>query len=77
MFGSHDANAVLILLNSVPGVTIATDIICGFPTETDEVCYNVLMVQLCIVIIIIVTKQLCFKFIHHITIVIIVNRISS
>jgi threonylcarbamoyladenosine tRNA methylthiotransferase CDKAL1 len=24
------------LSRSVPGVTIATDIICGFPTETDE-----------------------------------------
>lgn len=29
-------NVVDTLRRSVPGVTIATDIICGFPTETDE-----------------------------------------
>ena len=23
----------------VPGITVATDIICGFPTETKEVCF--------------------------------------
>lgn len=38
MFRSCDANTVIVQLYSVPGVTIATDIICGFPTETEEVC---------------------------------------
>lgn len=32
-------NWVSILFHRVPGVTIATDVICGFPTETEEVSF--------------------------------------
>lgn len=28
------------VFHRVPGVTIATDVICGFPTETEEVSYS-------------------------------------
>lgn len=28
---------IFFILFSVPGITIATDVICGFPTETEEV----------------------------------------
>ena len=33
----RNLNVLVFSLYSVPGVTIATDIICGFPTETAEV----------------------------------------
>lgn len=43
----------LSLFHRVPGVTIATDIICGFPTETEQVkanlCFSILMCVQCFV----------------------------
>lgn len=38
MITLYSINSLIIYLldSSVPGITIATDIICGFPTETEE-----------------------------------------